>query len=68
MYISMFMSFVYSIMFIYLMSWFAEYIAWAIVILVQLGFIGGALFGIGAFLEMKKAGQSVDESASFGPN
>jgi len=39
-YISMAMSIIYSIVFIYLMSWFAEVIAWCCIVLVQIGLIG----------------------------
>lgn len=39
-YFSMFMSIIYSILFMYLMSFFAEYVAWCVVILIQLGLIG----------------------------
>jgi len=41
-YISMAMSIVYSVIFIYLMSWFAEIIAWCCIVLVQIGLIGMA--------------------------
>jgi len=50
---SMAMSFVYCLVFIYLMSWFAEYIAWAMVALTQLGLLGGAVFCIGEYLARK---------------
>lgn len=43
-YASFGMSIVYSFVFIYLMSFFAEPIAWACVVLVQLGLIGGSVF------------------------
>ena len=39
-YISMALSIVYSVIFIYLMSWFAEVIAWCCIVLVQIGLIG----------------------------
>jgi hypothetical protein len=55
---SMGLSFLYCIIFIYLMSFFAEYIAWAIVILCQLGFIGSSIFG---FMEFVKGGSENDE-------
>lgn len=54
-YTSIALSFVYSILFIYLMSWFAEYIAWGIIVLVQLGLIGGAIFCFGEYTERKHA-------------
>merc|ERR1711998_105682 len=41
--ISIAMSIVYSLAFIYLLSGFAEYIAWFCVILTQLGLIAGAV-------------------------
>lgn len=37
------------------MSWFAEYIAWGIIVLVQLGLIGGAIFSFGEYSERKNA-------------
>lgn len=40
MYVSMAMSIIYSVIFIYLMSWFAEIIAWCCIVLVQIGLIG----------------------------
>jgi len=49
-YISMAMSFVYCILFIYLMSIFAECIAWGIIILVQLGMIGATIFSFGTYV------------------
>lgn len=55
MYASMAMSFVYCILFIYLMSWFAEYIAWAIVILTQVGLVGATIFCFGAYFKNKNA-------------
>jgi len=39
-YISMALSIFYSVLFIYLMSWFAEVIAWCCIVLVQIGLIG----------------------------
>jgi len=39
-YFSMFMSIIYSIIFMYLMSFFAEKVAWCVVIVIQLGLIG----------------------------
>jgi len=38
-YVSMAMSIIYSVIFIYLMSWFAEVIAWCCIVLVQIGLI-----------------------------
>lgn len=52
-YWSMAMSFVYCLLYIYLMSAFAEYIAWAMVAIVQLGLIAGGIFCIGEFLAIK---------------
>jgi len=43
-YISFGTAFVNSILVIYLLSIFAEYVAWGIVAVVQLGFIGAAGF------------------------
>jgi len=51
---SMGLSFLYCVIFIYLMSFFAEYISWAIVILCQLGFIGASVFG---FMQFVKGGE-----------
>lgn len=47
------LSFVYCLLFIYLMSFFAEFIAWGIVILVQIGLIGGAIFCFGEYFAKK---------------
>jgi hypothetical protein len=52
-YWSMGMSFVYCLLFIYLMSLFAEYIAWAIVVLIQIGLFGATAFFMGEYLKMK---------------
>jgi hypothetical protein len=52
-YWSMALSFVYCLLFIYLMSYFAEFIAWGIVILVQIGLIGGAIFCFGEYFAKK---------------
>jgi nitrate/nitrite transporter NarK len=41
-YLSLFMSIIYSILFIYFLSAFGEIIAWICVILLQLAFIGAA--------------------------
>lgn len=48
------------------MSWFAEYIAWGIIVLVQLGTIGAATFCIGFYLE-NSSKTSVDGHA-LNPN
>ena len=43
MYISMALALFWSIAFIYLMSWFAEYLAWCCVILIQLGLMAASV-------------------------
>ena len=60
---SMAMSFIYCLLFIYLMSWFAEYIAWAMVLLTQIGLIGGAVFCFGEFLAKKNAAKTAGANA-----
>lgn len=55
-YISMAMSIVYSLVFIYLLSWFAETIAWCCVVLIQLGLIGLA---VGCFLMRQESAKYV---------
>jgi len=66
----MLMSLIYCIGFIYLMSWFAEYIAWAIVITIQLGLIGGAVFFFGQYFTQKNsievAGQQPEMLLAYG--
>mmetsp|Transcript_13183 Transcript_13183/g.22353 ORF Transcript_13183/g.22353 Transcript_13183/m.22353 type:complete len:92 (+) Transcript_13183:557-832(+) len=48
-YASMAMAFVYCVLYIYLMSAFAEYIAWAIVGMIQVGFfLGSVITGVAA--------------------
>ena len=42
-YVCMGLSLVWSLIFIYLLSWFAEQIAWCCVILIQLGLLGGSI-------------------------
>ena len=66
-YWSIAMSFVYCLLYIYLMSAFAEYIAWAMVAIVQLGLIGGSIFCIGEFFAIKSSdstGLSADAKSS----
>lgn len=43
MYASLAMGIVYSVVFIYLLSWFAETIAWCCIVLIQLGLIGATV-------------------------
>lgn len=62
---SMAMSLVYCVLFIYLMSWFAEYIAWAVVGLAQLGLVGATFYFINQFMAIK--GQSVGEPSQKKP-
>jgi choline transporter-like protein 2/4/5 len=58
------LSFVYCLAYIYLLSAFAEPIAWAMIVLVQLGLIGGAGFGITQYLYIKASvGSSQNEGA-----
>ena len=45
---------VWSLIFIYLLSWFAEQIAWCCVVLVQLGLIGAA---VGSYFLWSRSGQ-----------
>lgn len=52
-YTSMAMSFVYCMVYIYLLSAFAEPIAWALIVVVQLGLISGAGFFVTEYLAMK---------------
>ena len=52
-YWSMAMSFVYCLIFIYFMSLFAEYIAWTMVILVQLGLFAATAFFMTEYMAMK---------------
>lgn len=40
------LSFVWCIIFLYMMSFFAEYIAWVIVALVQIGLFAGSAVGL----------------------
>ena len=56
---SMAMSFVYCLVFIYLMSWFAEYIAWAMVCLTQVGLIGASVFCFGVWMKKKNEANDV---------
>jgi hypothetical protein len=44
-------SFVWSVICIYLLSLFAEYVAWAIVIVVQIGLIGGTVVFGGLYID-----------------
>ncbi len=53
----------YSLVLIYLMSWIAECIAWAVVILTQLGFIGAPVFFMGKYFLSKV---SVDPTGQVG--
>lgn len=55
-YWSMGMSLVYCLLFIYLMSAFAECISWGIIILVQLGLIGASLAGFALWVQRKNDG------------
>lgn len=56
----MFMGFVYCIVFIYLMSWFAEYIAWACIVLTQIGLVATSIFMFSQYLAAK-SGNSVTD-------
>jgi len=47
------MSFVYCILYIYILSAFAEYIAWALIVVVQLGLFGFSFICLSAWLEVK---------------
>ena len=51
-------SFVWSIICIYLLSLFAEYVAWAIVFVVQIGLIGGAVAFAGLYVDATSANAS----------
>ena len=55
---SMGTSFVWSIICIYLLSMFAEYVAWAIVFVVQIGLIGGAVAFAGLYVDATSANAS----------
>jgi len=52
--ISFGMAFVYSLIFLYLMSAFAEPIAWLCIALIQIGLIGATAGSFFAFVELKK--------------
>ena len=49
MYVSMACAIVWSIVYIYLMSIFAEQLAWCCVVLIQLGLFFGVLFSLGRY-------------------
>jgi len=62
--ISFGMGFVYSLVFLYLMSAFAEPIAWLCVALIQIGLLGAAVGSFFASVELKKKGKEHGNSAA----
>jgi hypothetical protein len=48
-FLSMFLAFIWSILYIYLMSIFAEYIAWGIIAITQIGLIGLTVASLGYY-------------------
>lgn len=53
-YISMGLALVWSFVFIYLMSWFAEQLAWCCVVLIQLGLLAATIFSYLTWAKEKK--------------
>jgi hypothetical protein len=61
-YTSIAMSIVYSILFIYFLSIAGEIVAWICVVLIQLGFIGGAAAGFFAWTAQKEKVAGLDQT------
>jgi hypothetical protein len=61
-YLSIAMSIVYSILFIYFLSIFGETIAWICVVLIQLAFIGAAAAGYFAWTAQKEKVAALDQT------
>jgi F0F1-type ATP synthase assembly protein I len=66
-FISMVMSIVYCILFIYLMSAFAEQIAWGIVVITQIGLFAGSAVCFFEYMETKgqNSATSAEKSKGF---
>lgn len=57
-YISMGLALLWSFIFIYLMSWFAEQLAWCCVVLIQVGLLTATIF---SFLTWNKEKTKLDQ-------
>jgi len=65
-YISFATGFIWSIIVIYFLSLFAEWVAWGMVFVVQIGFIGVTLMSLKMYSKYKEDGDSENANAAIG--